>query len=187
MKIGILGGTFDPPHFGHLLIAQEVLCALKLDEIWLMPNASPPHKGSPTAEVNHRVEMIRRAIADNPQFKLQMIELERGGRSYTIDTMIELKKSYQEAQFFFIIGADMVEFLPKWKRIDELLRLVTFVGVKRPGYQLQTDYDIREVDVPQFDVSSTFLRERFRTGKNTKYYLPDEVRTYIEENNVYDE
>ncbi|WLR49914.1 nicotinate-nucleotide adenylyltransferase [Bacillus tianshenii] len=184
-RVGIIGGTFDPPHNGHLLIAEEVRSALSLEQIWFMPSNVPPHKERKVTDSMHRIEMVRRAIGENQHFAMQLIEFERDGRSYTIDTLKLLKQQHPDTEFFFIIGADMVEYLPKWHRIDELMEIVQFVGVKRPGYQFQTDYPVQYVDVPQFDVSSTSLRERFEKGRNTVYLLPDIVKNYIEENQLY--
>lgn len=186
-RIGILGGTFNPPHNGHLLIASEVQSALELSEVWFMPNNIPPHKQcSEIASVLDRIKMIELAIVDNPSFKLETIELERSGKSYTVDTIKLLKQRYgNEYQFYFIIGADMVEYLPKWYKIEELSNMVTFVGVKRQGYSLNPPFPILEVDVPLFAVSSSLLREKFKQTKNTKYLLPDKVRQYIEENQIY--
>lgn len=185
-RIGILGGTFDPPHNGHLLIANEVQSSLNLDEVWFMPNQEPPHKmKSGSASNKNRLEMLERAIKDNKAFHIQPLELEREGPSYTFDTMKILHEKYEGYQFFFIIGADMIEYLPKWHKIEELIKLVQFVGVRRPSYNHQTDYPILYVDVPLFDVSSSMIRERLNTGKTVKYLLPELVIDYIEENHLY--
>ncbi|WP_070120736.1 nicotinate-nucleotide adenylyltransferase [Bacillus marinisedimentorum] len=185
-NIGILGGTFDPPHYGHLLIAQEAYHQLSLDEVWFMPSNVPPHKEKESdSTAGDRLEMTRCAISGNDAFKLNDVELRRTGPSYTIDTIRLITDKEKDAVFYFIIGSDMVEYLPKWKNIDDLLRYVTFAGVKRPGYSLETEYPIAEVEVREFDVSSSFLRERIATGGNVRYYLPDEVRLYIEENGLY--
>lgn len=185
-KIGILGGTFDPPHNGHLLIANEVCVALELDEVWLMPNREPPHKKKSEYVKNEdRLKMLELATSDNPAFKVQPIELEREGPSYTFDTMKMINEEYPVHQFFFIIGADMIEYLPKWHKIDELIQLVQFVGVERPNYSHQTDFPVQYVDVPAFDVSSSMIRDRLRTGKTVRYLLPDSVIQYIEEKQLY--
>ena len=185
-KVGIIGGTFDPPHHGHLLMASEVLTALQLEEVWFMPTNIPPHKQSEhITNRTDRVEMLRLAIADNPHFKLQLIELEREGPSFTYDTMEILRERYPQYSFYFILGADMVEYLPNWYKIDELVQIVTFVGVKRPGYVFLNNYSICEVEVLEFEVSSSLLRERFKAGKNTMYLLPEKVKNYIEEKGLY--
>src|SRR5690625_4105945 len=107
-KIGILGGTFDPPHIGHLIIAEEVRLALELEEVWFIPTATPPHKDEARTDSGHRIKMTKLAIADNPYFKINTIETERTGKSYTIETIRELKAQYLDYDFHFIIGADMV-------------------------------------------------------------------------------
>jgi nicotinate-nucleotide adenylyltransferase len=185
-KIGILGGTFDPPHLGHLIIANEVLDQLGLDELKFMPNQEPPHKtrNSKTKPAD-RLKMLELAIRDHPQFSLETIELERPGRSYTYDTMMELKRKRPGDEYYFIIGADMVEYLPHWHRIDDLIKLVQFVGASRPHFTLESAYPILYVDVPQVDISSTLIRERIKSGKSVKYLLPDKVIHYIEENRLY--
>lgn len=185
-KVGILGGTFDPPHYGHLIIAQEVLTAFELDEVWFMPTNIPPHKEFNGASGEDRIEMVSLAIQSNDKFSIQTIEFEREGPSYTVDSMKALTKMFPEKVFYFIIGGDMVEFLPKWNKIDELLEMVTFIGVKRPGFILETEYPILEVDTPEFGVSSSMIRERIKKNKNIKYLLPNIVKLYIEEKKLYE-
>lgn len=185
-KIGILGGTFDPPHLGHLLIAEEVRIAQGLEEIWFIPTYTPPHKNETRTNAKDRIQMIDLAIASNPYFKLNTIEIERSGKSYTIDTMLELTKRYPENKFYFIIGADMVEYLPHWHRIDELVEIVQFIGVKRSGYKLQTTYPVTEVDIPLIDISSSMLRERLRNNKSVRYLIQANVYQYIREMGLYE-
>ncbi len=185
-KVGILGGTFDPPHNGHLLIANEVLSTLQLDKIWFMPNHVPPHKKKPESVIDEdRLHMLKLAIAGNPAFTIQPIELEREGPSYTVDTMKILHTEYENHQFYFIIGADMIEYLPKWYEIDVLVDLVQFVGVERPSYSTKTDYPVIYVDVPEIDVSSSMIRDRLKCRKTVRYLLPDSVIEYIEEKHLY--
>ncbi|WP_077214046.1 nicotinate-nucleotide adenylyltransferase [Bacillus dakarensis] len=185
-NIGILGGTFDPPHYGHLLMANEVLHGLNLDEIWFMPNQEPPHKEKSDQIRNEdRLEMLELAIKDEPRFRVEKIEFERPGPSYTYDTVKLLLELYPDVTFYFIIGADMIEYLPKWYKIEELMELLTFVGVDRPNYEHETPYPIIYVDVPEFAVSSSLIRERVREGKTVKYLLPDTVIQYLKENRLY--
>lgn len=184
-NIGILGGTFDPIHIGHLLMAEEVYKQLQFDEIWFIPSYTPPHKADATIAGEHRLKMVELAIQDNDHFRVLDIELTRKEKSYTIHTIQELKQLYPSNQFYFIIGADMVEFLPNWYKIDELVKMVQFVGVKRPGYERKTIYPIIEADVPQIDISSTVLRNRLNNGELPRYWLPEKVRDYIRENRLY--
>lgn len=186
-KVGIFGGTFNPPHNGHLLMANEVLQSLQLAEIWFMPNQIPPHKQRrDIISAEHRFNMLQLAVNGNDAFRVESIELERSGPSFTYDTICLLKERHPDIQFYFIIGADMIEYLPKWYKIDLLQNLVQFVGVKRPNYKTTTQYNVLEVDVPQFDVSSSFIRRRLKEGKNIRYLLPDSVIQYIKEHRLYE-
>ncbi|HLR08273.1 MAG TPA: nicotinate-nucleotide adenylyltransferase [Bacillota bacterium] len=184
--VGILGGTFDPPHIGHLIVAEEVRIAMDLAEIWFIPTYKPPHKQQALSGIQDRVIMLEKAIADNRYFKLNRVEANRREKSYTIDTMVHLKAMYPNTKFYFIIGADMVDYLPNWYKINELMEMVTFVGVKRPGYTLKTTFPIVEVDVPEIDVSSTMLRRRLENGWSIKYWVPEKVEKYIKEKRLYE-
>lgn len=185
-RIGILGGTFNPPHLGHLFIAEEVRIALQLEEIWFIPTYTSPHKEAYNMDAYDRKNMVDIAIRDNEYFKLNTIELERKGKSYTIETVKLLKEYYKQYDFHFIIGADMVEYLPHWYKIDDLLELIPFVGVKRYGYQLETPYPILEVDIPMMDISSTEIRKRIENNLSVKYMIPQDVYRYIREKGLYE-
>lgn len=185
-KIGILGGTFNPPHLGHLLIGSEVKQALKLDEVRLMPTAIPPHKtsvGDATAE--QRLQMVELAVRDVEGLTVSSFEVERGGVSYTYDTMKQLTMKEPDAEFFFIIGGDMIDLLPTWYRIDELVNLVNFVGVNRPGYVGQTPYPVILIDIPQIDLSSTLIRDRFMEKNSVQLLVPKSVELFIREEGLY--
>ncbi|MFC4411055.1 nicotinate-nucleotide adenylyltransferase [Chungangia koreensis] len=185
-KVGILGGTFNPPHNGHLIIANEVFDALKLDEIRFMPNAVPPHKEKAgDAELSHRLEMTRLAIEDTPYFLLETAEISRGGKSYTYDTMVELKAEEPDVDFFFIIGGDSIDSLKTWYRIEDLIQFVNFVGVGRIGSTGETEYPVTKVDIPLIDLSSTLIRNRFVEGKTVKFLIPEKVEHYIREECLY--
>ncbi|WP_100010573.1 nicotinate-nucleotide adenylyltransferase [Lentibacillus sediminis] len=186
-KIGILGGTFDPPHIGHLVIAEETRVQLDLEEIWFMPSNTPPHKDAAKTGAEERSEMVKRAVKGNPHFRLNTIETHRLGKSYTFDTMKVLRAEHPDIYFYFIIGADMVEYLPHWDRIDELLELVQFVGVKRQGYSLSTTYPIIEVDVPFVEISSTMIRERIRNKLPIRYLVTESVNEYLKEQQLYED
>ena len=185
-KIGILGGTFNPPHNGHLIIANEVLSKLDLDNIWFMPNQEPPHKKKEGKIADdQRLQMLQLAIEDHPFFQVEPIELERQGPSFTFETMKILTERHRDIAFHFIIGADMVEYLPNWHKIDELLKLMKFVGVNRPTYSNKTDYPILNVETPSLDLSSSMIRQRIKEGRSVRYLIPESVRTYIKENRLY--
>src|SRR5699024_6236300 len=184
-KIGILGGTFDPPHLGHLMVASEVKHALQLDEIWFIPTNKPHHKREATHRNTHRLNMLAHAIKDTSYFKVNDIEMKRQGKSYTIDTIQMLQEQYRDNQFYFIIGADMVEYLPKWYRIDDLIELVQFVGVRRKNYELNTNYPVLEVSIPTMEISSADIRNRIQHSKPFKYFVTTSVYHYIKEENLY--
>ncbi|MDV6378537.1 nicotinate-nucleotide adenylyltransferase [Sporosarcina sp. GW1-11] len=186
-RIGILGGTFNPPHTGHLLIANEVRHECGLDEVWLMPTAIPPHKttsGDATAE--QRLTMVKLAVDDIEGLRASAFEIERGGVSYTFDTMSQLVKEEPEVEFYFIIGGDMIDLLPSWYRIEDLLKIITFIGVRRPGATNTSELPIQLVETPQLDLSSTLIRQRFLNGGTVQLLLPPAVEAYIREERLYE-
>ncbi|MED1863169.1 nicotinate-nucleotide adenylyltransferase [Fictibacillus nanhaiensis] len=188
-QIGLFGGTFNPPHIGHLLIAQEALIQLNLDEVWWIPSSSPPHKDKDN-EVSdeERIEMVRKAIGNNEQFSLSLLEFERSGPSYTIDTIRLLKEKYPQETFTFIMGGDMVHSLSSWHKIDELKDLVDFAGVGRAGYDVDHHwerYRVKHVEVPIIEISSSFIRNRSGANENIRYYVSGEVWNHIKENRLY--
>jgi nicotinate-nucleotide adenylyltransferase len=185
-KVGILGGTFNPPHIGHLLIANEVRHALGLNEVRLMPTAVPPHKTAPDdATAKQRLRMVELAIADIEGLTASSFEVERSGVSYTYDTMKQLIFLEPETDFHFIIGGDMIDLLPEWHRIDSLIKLVNFVGVGRPGTIGKTDFPILTVDIPQIDLSSTLIRQRFTDKGTVQLLIPPAVEAFIRGEGLY--
>lgn len=185
-QVGILGGNFNPVHLMHLIIADQVGQLLGLDEVRLMPEYLPPHvDAKKTIAPEHRLAMLELAVADNPRLKVEDIEIKRQGVSYTIETMKLLKEQNPDVDFYFIIGGDMVAYLPKWRQIDELIDLVQFVGVKRPNYSQETPYSIIWVDIPQMDLSSSEIRKKIAQGCSVRYFLPDPVLNYILEKGLY--
>ncbi|MBP3951336.1 nicotinate-nucleotide adenylyltransferase [Bacillus suaedae] len=188
-KIGLFGGTFNPPHLGHMLFAQEALSAFELDEIWFVPVNIPPHKKKENLASNEeRVEMLRRSIQWNQDFFVSMIEVEREGPSYTIETVLSLRTQYPSYDFYFLIGGDMIDYLPKWEKIDELMDLVTFIGVDRPGARSESSYakQVQRLEMIQVDYSSTFIRKRIKEGKPITYMVTREVESYIKERAIYE-
>lgn len=184
-RIGILGGTFNPPHQGHLIIAEYVRVELDLEEVWFIPTYKPPHKQEANTDAASRVNMLEKAIEDNSAFHLNGIEIEREGKSYTIETIKYFKQKHPDHEYYFIIGADMVDYLPHWHQIDQLIDQLQFVGVKRTGYQLDSPYPVIPVDAPLIDISSTEIRNRLKDGKSIKYMVPEKVYAYIKENQLY--
>ncbi|MCQ2008470.1 MAG: nicotinate-nucleotide adenylyltransferase [Sporolactobacillus sp.] len=190
-RIGIFGGTFDPPHLMHLLIAEEALEACELDQVWFLPSYQPPHvhEKKARASAKQRADMVRLSIMDNEQFAVCTAELERKGKSYTVDTFRGLKKTYPDDDFYFILGADMVDDLPTWHQVDELCRLTSFIAFKRPGYpEAHPDFaDVHYIDMPKVDLSSSFLRERLKSGRSCRYFIKDAVINYIKERGLYED
>lgn len=185
-KVGILGGTFNPPHIGHLLVANEVRHALGLDEVRLMPTAVPPHKAAPgDATANQRLHMAELAVADIDGLVVSPFEVEQGGISFTYDTMEKLTTLEPDNDFHFIIGGDMIDYLPEWHRIEELVALVNFVGVGRPGTVGTTHFPIKLVDIPQIDLSSTLIRHRFANKGTVQLLIPPSVEVFIREEGLY--
>ncbi|WP_163526419.1 nicotinate-nucleotide adenylyltransferase [Halobacillus ihumii] len=184
-RIGIFGGTFDPPHQGHLIIAEQVCEAMKLDEIWFVPSYLPPHKKKAAVSSDERLDMVKKAIQGNERFYCLDLEMTRQGKSYTFDTMEQLTEDYPDDKFYFIIGGDMVDSLQDWHRIEELKKLVTFVGVQREGSGGRAAKDVVMIDVPRFDLSSSLIRERLTQGLTVRYLIPEAVHHYIKENSLY--
>ena len=185
-QVGILGGNFNPVHNQHLLIADQVGTSLNLEKVYLMPEYLPPHVDEKdTIEAEHRLNMLKLAIADNPLFDIEQAELQRKGKSYTYDTMKALIAQNPDTDYYFIIGGDMVEYLPKWYKIDELVEMVQFVGVKRPGYTIDTPYPIIWLDAPMMDLSSSLIRKKIAQGCSIRYLVPEAVRNYILEKGLY--
>lgn len=185
-QVGILGGNFNPVHNAHLVVADQVRQQLGLDKVLLMPEYEPPHvdaKG--TIAENHRLKMLELAIEGIEGLEIETIELERKGISYTYDTMLLLNERDPDTDYYFIIGADMVDYLPKWHRIDELVEIVQFVGVQRPRYKAGTSYPVIWVDVPLMDISSSMVRDFVAKGRTPNFMLPKPVLDYIKKEGLY--
>ena len=189
-RVGILGGTFNPIHNGHLLLAEQAREQADLAEIWFMPARTPPHKSMDgIASSEHRLEMVKLAIQDHHDFVATDIELNREGPSYTINTMEILTETYPDLSFSFIVGGDMLASLPKWHRFEELVQLVSFIGFDRPGSEVSVVEDLFPVTYlkfSQWDISSTQIRDKVRSGKSLRYLVPSSVERYIKEHNLYE-
>jgi nicotinate-nucleotide adenylyltransferase len=199
-KIGVLGGTFDPIHLGHLIVAEDLREKLGLSEVLFIPAGRPWLKlkeEKPVSAAEHRLAMVKLAIAANPYFKVSTLEIDRSGLSYSIDTVLELKaKLGAKAEIYFIVGPDALAELPQWKEPARLLELCQVVGMSRPGYA-RTDLRkleksvpgaskrIMPVDVPQIDISSTDIRRRVAQGLSIRYLVPEAVEKYITEHKLY--
>lgn len=197
MKIGLMGGSFDPIHNGHLVLAEQVRTRFQMDKILFIPTGNPPHKEA-TASKADRYEMTQLAIEDNEFFEISRIELDQDHKSYAIDTVKRMREMYGEnTEVFFITGADAIIDLPTWKDVDELLKLCKFIGSTRPGIgetelsaqidALVKDYkaDITITEVPALAISSTDIRRRVKYNLSIKYLLPAKTEAYIYEHHLY--
>lgn len=189
-RVGILGGTFDPIHNSHLIAAEQAREQAHLDEVWFMPARIPPHKqGTGISSEAHRYRMIQLAIADHAAFRVTDIEFTRTGPSYTFDTMTQLIEDHPDISFSFILGGDMVEILPKWYRIEELVKRVPFIGLMRPGCDVaHNPYlgHVTFVEMPVWALSSSLIREKSAAGNSIRYFVPDAVAQYIKEQGLYE-
>ncbi len=191
-KIGILGGTFDPVHLGHLMLAQEAEEFFKLDKIIFMPSAQSPLKGrAPTAPAAQRLEMTNIAIAGRRNWETSDWEIEQGGTSYSFQTALHLREKHPDADLFWIIGADQLAQLGAWYRIEDLCRLMRFVVALRCGNELVRPQKlppcvvVEALQTRRMDISSTEIRERLGAGLPTDLFLPAEVLNFIERNSLY--
>ena len=189
-KTGLLGGSFDPVHTGHLLIARDALESLGLEEVFFIPAAQAPLKeNSPAATADQRRAMLEVAIQHEPNFRILDTELEAGGVNFTIDTVRTLIASHPAHQFFWILGGDQVQRLPDWKEIDELSRVIEFAALERPGHPLTTP-DIPNLRCHQihghtFSISSSEIRGRIKQNKPVRYFVPEDVAKYISNHQLY--
>ncbi|MEU5436881.1 nicotinate-nucleotide adenylyltransferase [Streptomyces sp. BR1] len=190
-RIGVMGGTFDPIHHGHLVAASEVASQFHLDEVVFVPTGQPwqkSHKHVSAAEDRYLMTVI--ATASNPQFSVSRIDIDRGGATYTVDTLRDLRALNNDADLFFITGADALsQILTTWRDVDELFSLAHFIGVTRPGHLL-TDDGLPEggvslVEVPALAISSTDCRARVAQGDPVWYLVPDGVVRYIDKRQLY--
>ncbi|QUH26759.1 nicotinate-nucleotide adenylyltransferase [Serpentinicella alkaliphila] len=197
-KYGIMGGTFDPIHMGHLFIAQSALKELMLDKVMFIPTGTPPHKKDKNITSSlDRYIMTTLAVNSNDDFCVSSIEVSKTEPSYTIDTVKELLELKKDVEFYFITGTDSFLSIETWKEYDELFKKITFVVVTRPGFTNQeldskieyflTKYDAKviKVLVPSLEISSTDIRERVINGKTIKYLVHEDVEKYINKNQLY--
>lgn len=201
MKIGIMGGTFDPIHNGHLMLGRYARELFALDEVWFMPNGNPPHKADDSIEAmtTHRAEMVRRAITGESDFRLQLYEVNRNEVNYSYLTMEHFKTCYPEDEFYFIIGADSLFTIETWKCPDRLLKSCIVLAAYRDGKKKQEmeaqiqhlnqtyEADVRLLNTPDVDISSTEIRERIKEGLPVDGMIPEVVYDYICENHLFGE
>jgi len=190
-RIGILGGTFDPPHFGHLVLAQEISEKLKLNRVIFIPSAVPPHKTeNEVSSAKHRFEMIKLAIKGNKLFSVSDIELKREGPSYTVNTIKELKKIYAKAELFFLTGSDILEEILSWKDPQEIYRSIKIVIGLRPGFdEIDPNNQFAQksqiIEITSLDISSTLIKDKIKKGESIRYLVPRKVEEYIRKKKLY--
>ena len=190
LRIGIMGGTFDPVHHGHLVAASEVHDVFHLDEVVFVPTwAQPFKKDRCVSAAEHRYLMTVVATASNPGFTVSRVDIERGGTTYTIDTLRDLRAQHPDADLFFITGADALAQILSWKDAEDLFDLAEFIGVTRPGYELSEDGlpadRVHLQEVPAMAISSTDCRDRVAAGEPVWYLVPDGVVQYINKYGLY--
>ncbi len=196
-RIGVLGGTFDPPHNGHLAIAQEALTRLGLSQVVFAPTRQPPHKlGNPITPIEHRLEMVRLAIAANPRFILSRVDVDREGPTYTVDTIRLLRQQWGEGiDLYFIMGLDSLANILTWHAPDQLIQLCQFAVFNRPGFTV----DLNALDAklpglrarvimlssPALDIAASDLQQRVRAGQSIRRLVPAAVAAYIAKHQLY--
>jgi len=187
-RIGVMGGTFDPIHHGHLVAASEVADSFGLDEVVFVPTGQPWQKSDVT-ESEHRYLMTVIATASNPSFSVSRVDIDRDGPPYTIDTLRDVQRLNPDADLYFITGADAIAQILSWRNHDELWELAHFVAVSRPGHVLNTDglpvEDVSQLEIPALAISSTDCRGRVRGGHPVWYLVPDGVVQYIAKHHLY--
>jgi len=185
-RIGIFGGTFNPPHVGQLVLAESVGKQLGLEKVLWMPNAQPIDGTHASAiEPAYRLQLVKSAIAGNPFFDIELIEVRNGGKSYTYQTMRELVETHPENDYYFIIGGEKVENLPTWDHIEELTRLVTFVAGVHGNQEKHSDYPMLWCDVPDIRISSSDIRTKIRLNQSVNYLVPEREACFMAEYNLY--
>ncbi|MBN9790242.1 MULTISPECIES: nicotinate-nucleotide adenylyltransferase [unclassified Pseudonocardia] len=189
-KIGVMGGTFDPVHHGHLVAASEVADRFALDEVIFVPTGRPWQKtGRDVSPAEDRYLMTVIATASNPRFSVSRVDVDRDGPTYTADTLADLHDAMPDAQLFFITGADALQQILSWRKVDELFRYAHFVGVTRPGYELADGHlpqgSVTTVEVPAMAISSSECRARVGAGRPVWYLVPDGVVQYISKRSLY--
>lgn len=187
-RIGVMGGTFDPIHHGHLVAASEVAQSYGLDEVLFVPTGVPTYK-SVVTPAEHRYLMTVIATASNPRFTVSRVDIDRGKPTFTIDTLRDIRREHPEAELFFITGADAIAQILSWRDVEELWQLAHFVAVSRPGHDLSVsglpEQDVSLLEVPALAISSTDCRDRVRRGFPVWYLVPDGVVQYISKHHLY--
>lgn len=197
IKIGIMGGTFDPIHYAHLATAEFIRDKYKLDKIIFIPSGNPPHKQSNVTNKYDRYKMVTIAAMNNDDFLVSDLEIKRNEKTYTIDTLRYLKEAYKNVDIYFITGADAICDIETWKDVSDNFKLATFIAATRPGISLlraqekienlirKYSANIISVYVPSLDISSTYIRDQLKENKSVRYLVPEDVEKYIYNNALY--
>lgn len=188
IRLGVMGGTFDPIHFGHLVAASESAAAFDLAKVIFVPTGEPWQKQTIT-DPEHRYQMTQLAIAGNEHFDISRVDVDRPGPTYTVDTLRDIAAQYPEAELFFITGADSISQIGTWKDAEQIWPLAHLVGVTRPGHSLEVPKSphgaVSLLEIPALAISSTDIRARVKAGKPIDYLLPKAVIDYIQQNHLY--
>jgi nicotinate-nucleotide adenylyltransferase len=195
MRLGLFGGTFDPIHLGHMILAEQCRESCELDRVWLVAAGSPPHKPGGRTGVGHRLEMVRIAIAGHPAFAASDIEATRPGPHYSVETLVAVRRDHPDDDLFFLIGADSLQDLPSWREPGRIAQLATIVVVNRPGIE-EVDgsnlpdfgpgsHPLRSITIPPVGIASSDLRRRLRQGRSIRYMVPRGVEAYIDAQGLY--
>lgn len=191
MRLGLYGGTFDPIHLGHLILAEACREACALDRIWFVVAGAPPHKPGGRTDVNHRIEMVRLAIAGNPAFEVSEIETRRPGPHYSVETLETIALEQPGDDLFFLIGADSLVDLPTWRSPERILELASLIVANRPGFEPawfeppRHARPIRSVTIPPIGIASNDIRRRRLEGRSIRYQVPRAVEAYMDAHGLY--
>ncbi|MEP7291860.1 MAG: nicotinate-nucleotide adenylyltransferase [Chloroflexota bacterium] len=194
-RVGILGGTFDPPHIGHLVLAEYAVTALDLDCVLFVPAGDPPHKWRVRVGIDHRLPMIELAIGDNAKFTISRVDIDRPGPHYTVETVRVLQEQQPDTEFYFLMGGDSLLNLPSWYQPHELIALCKLAVMARPGSPLPPELKetllpgladrVVVIESPMLGFSSTEVADRLEAGRSVRYLVPDAVLAYIQMNGLY--
>lgn len=193
MRVGLFGGTFDPIHYAHLFVAEEARQRFDLEQVVFMPCSTPPHKKHyAVSPAEHRFAMTLLATANNPSFRTSRLEIERGGISYTVDTLEQWRHLYPHHDLFLIIGADSLAHITTWKQSERICQMAHIIAASRPGFDLQSLHlpqsfcqKVYVMEMPLLDISATDIRNRVRRGASIRYLTPESVVQYILKHQLY--
>lgn len=199
MRIGVYGGSFDPLHYGHLILAEQSREQTRLDEVWFIPAARPPHKlDAPPSSFDHRVAMLQLALTGNPGFRIDTLESKRSGPSYTADTLDELHRLHPGNEWFYLLGSDSVPDLPKWHEPARIVARASLVVMERQGFTTPgsaevakligvpvTQLRMQKIDVPLIELASRDIRKRVAANRSIRFMVPEAVENYIRQHQLY--